>query len=115
LQYGNPIIYYQKPVFSVNFKNNFLFLKNLRLGANFSYQTRGNDGFYYHYDNFRADAFISKQFFHDKLTINLGAGDIFGTYRQKISFTRNEIFIFCIPIITDFFVILRTIKTLYLK
>ena len=50
------------------------------LGANFSYDTKGNSSLTYYYDTFHADLFLSKHFFNNKLRVNLGANDIFGGY-----------------------------------
>lgn len=79
IKYGNPVIYYNKPVGSVRLNNNIT-LNGIMLGANFSYDTKGNSSITYYYDTFHADLFLSRRFFNNKLRVNLGANDIFGGY-----------------------------------
>lgn len=90
VKFGEPAIYYGKPIFSATFKNNLLLFKNLRIGTTLVYESKGNSDIDYVYDSFQADVYASKQFFNNKLRINLGAEDIFGTYKYESSTIINN-------------------------
>ena len=91
VKYGDPLIFYDKPILSASFKNNILLFKDLRLGANLSYQAKGNSDIDYLYDSFQADLFLSKQFFNNKVRVNLGANDILGTFKQELITIGNNV------------------------
>ena len=91
VKYGEPLIYYGKPIFSTSFKNNILLFKDLRLGVNFAYQTKGNSDIDYLYNSFQADMFLSKHFFNNKLRVNFGINDIFGTFKQEVITIGNDV------------------------
>ena len=83
IKYGDIQTNYNKPTVTLALKNNIKLFYNLNLTANLSYQSKGHYGITYIYDTFRTDILLSKQFFDNKLRINLSANDIFGTNKQK--------------------------------
>lgn len=88
---GNPPMSYNQPMVQIALKNSILLFKDLRFGANFTYNSKGNEDMIYVYDNFQADLTLSKYFFNNKLRINIGANDIFGTSCQKVLLETREI------------------------
>ncbi|MCL1942919.1 MAG: TonB-dependent receptor [Candidatus Azobacteroides sp.] len=88
---GVPPIHYDKPVFYASFKNNILLFKDLQINITFKYHTKGNSDMDYLYDDFRADLLLSKPFFNNKLRINAGADDIFGTSKQELTNICNNV------------------------
>jgi hypothetical protein len=91
LSIGNPPLTYNQPMVQIALNNSILLFRNLRLGANFAYNSKGNSDMIYVYDNFQTDLTLSKYFFNNKLRINIGANDIFGTSRQKVLLKTGEI------------------------
>ena len=84
IKYGVPAISYNKPIFSAKFKNMLSFPHSFWVGASFAYASKGNSDMSYQYDSFRADVYLYKYLFANKLRINLGANDVFGTYKQEL-------------------------------
>jgi hypothetical protein len=83
VKYGIPPINYAKPIITLALNNNIKLLKELNIMANFRYQSKGHFCTTYMYNTFNAEILLSKQFFDNKLRINLGADDIFGTDKEK--------------------------------
>ncbi|MCL2597731.1 MAG: TonB-dependent receptor [Paludibacter sp.] len=90
VKYGSPAIYYRKPIFTAKFKNLLTFPKQFWVGATFAYQSKGNSDIDYQYDSFQADVYLFKYFFDGKIRINLGANDIFGTYKSEFLDITNH-------------------------
>ena len=93
-QYGFPVLFYNQPIYGVEVKNNLLIFKNLQLGVDINYNTRGNLNLYYMYEGFLMDIYLSKTFFDDKLRINLQGNDIFNTDRSKRNMRINNISVY---------------------
>jgi hypothetical protein len=91
LQYGEPPLNFDKPLAIIALNNNFQFPKGLNVTVNFSYQSKGHADMMYAYDWFSADILLSKSFINNKLRVNIGANDIFGTANQKILLVGNNI------------------------
>jgi hypothetical protein len=81
--YGTPKISYNKPIYNIRFKNNFLLYRNLQVGADILYSTGGHSEIDYMYPVFRMNVYLSKTFMNDKLRVNLRGDDILGTDRYK--------------------------------
>ena len=81
--YGSPTRYYNKPVWSIKFRNGVSLWKTLYLGVDMTYNTDGHSEVDYMYDSFRTNIYLSKTFFGNRLRVTLKGDDIFGTDRYR--------------------------------
>lgn len=84
-RYGEPERSYGKPVYGIDLKNSWVFPKDFQLRANLSYLTSGHSETDYVYENFKMNIYLSKKVAKDRLRLNLGITDLFGTSRFKTS------------------------------
>jgi len=90
MELGNPVMTFNKPVLYFNFRNNFN-VKGCQLGLNVWLKSKGNEDASYD-GNIRwaTNLYINKNFFHDKLQVNLSGNDIFDTSsRYLMTFSYN--------------------------
>ena len=81
--YGSPTRYYDKPVWSIKFRNGISLWKTLYLGIDMTYNTDGHTEVDYMYGSFRTNVYLSKTFFGNRLRVTLKGDDIFGTDRYR--------------------------------
>lgn len=90
--YGNPSVYYDKPVYSFSWKNNFVLPQSWQLGLDLSYTTGGHVEMDYMGDVFLWNAYVSKRFLGDRLRLNLRATDLLATGRMKTYMRMDNIY-----------------------
>lgn len=81
--YGSPTRYYDKPVWSIKFRNGISLSKTIYLGVDMTYNTDGHSEVDYMYGSFRTNVYLSKTFFGNRLRVTLKGDDIFGTDRYR--------------------------------
>jgi hypothetical protein len=91
LTYDAPAMTYNKPLIIIGFSNNFRLPKDLNFSANLTYQSNGHSDMMYSHSNYRFDIVVSKNMLNNNLRLNLGAEDIFGTYKQRVVDVTNYI------------------------
>lgn len=90
IKFGDPVITYNKPILFLNFRNNFN-LKNCQSGINIWTKSKGNEGASYDGNvRWATNIYVNKNFFHEKLQVNLSGNDIFNTSSNYLSTYINN-------------------------
>jgi hypothetical protein len=83
LTYGMPEKTYNRPGFSIDADNAFLFDKNTRCGFKIYYENRNNSGFYLNEPTLTSQIYFSRTFFHNSLRVNLEINDWLKTDKKR--------------------------------
>jgi len=90
IKWGSPEITYNKPLFALNFKNNFN-ITGWQFGMDFYVTSNGNQSVEYRDKYWQASAYLNKSFLDDRLLININMNDIFNTNKYKVNYISNNI------------------------
>jgi hypothetical protein len=91
IEFGEPPINYNKPIYYANFRNSFQ-LKGLQVGIDFRGRTKGHRDAEYQENAFwQTNVYINKSFLNESLMVNLSGNDIFNTYDDQCSYRANDI------------------------
>jgi hypothetical protein len=89
LTYGTPEKTYNRPGFSIDADNAFLFDKNTYFGFKIYYENRNNSGFYLTEPTLTSQIYFSKTFFHNSLKVNLEINDLLKTDKKRSLLINN--------------------------
>jgi hypothetical protein len=90
IEYGIPIIKYNKPVYSASLRNNFL-ISDWQLGFDVNIRSSGNIGAEYYKEIWNVHAYINRSFLNNKLLLNINGRDIFNTNKVRHRYVSNNI------------------------
>lgn len=82
---------FNKPMYSVYFKNHFKLPANFQVGVNASYSSKGHSSLSYIYDSSSIGFYITKHFLNKKLRINISGSDVFNMAQRKRLIDVNDI------------------------
>lgn len=82
---------FNKPRYSIYFKNHFTLPADFQAGLNVSYSSKGHASFSYMYDSSAIGFYLTKHFLNKKLRINISGSDVFNMARRKRIMDMNNI------------------------
>lgn len=89
--YGTPERDYDRPIYSLSWKNNFVFPHAWQAGVDLLYVARGDEEMSYMGEQLGLNIYVSKRFFDDRLRVNLRATDLFGRMDYEFSQVMNNV------------------------
>lgn len=89
IKLGNPEMKFNSPILSVNFRNNFN-IKGWQFGVDIRANSKGHRAASYEEEiSWSVNPYVNKNFFDERLRLNISGNDIFDTTNDKLTYRYN--------------------------